>query len=132
MPQITYCKVVCYLCLCPSVQMCLATYNTKMARGRRLKVGAPCIMQLTVLSFLQSWDKYFWCDNWCSMLILCRSPDRLLWVNMRVATMNRVPVFILLFAKCKIKTPVYPKLIDFLHIVKKSDKTFSFYESAKC
>ena len=66
------------------------------------------------------------------MLIVCRSADRLLWANTRVTTMNSVPLFVLLFAECKIKIPVYPKLIDFLHIVKKSDNNFSFYQSAGC
>ena len=65
------------------------------------------------------------------MFIVCRSADRLLWFNMRVATMNRVPLFVLLFAECKIKIPVYLKLIDFLHIVQKLDKNFSFYQSAR-
>ena len=33
------------VCVCSSVQMCLATRYSKMARGRRLKVGSPFIMQ---------------------------------------------------------------------------------------
>ena len=99
--------------------MCLAMNYAKMARGRRLKVGAPFIIQPFFHSFKAGKN---WCDNRCSMLIVCRSADRLLWVKMRVATMNRVSFFVLLFTECKIKIPVFPKLTDLLHIVKKLDK----------
>ena len=132
MPQITYCKVVCYLCLRSSVQMCLATYYTKMARGRRLKVGAPFIMQPFFHSFKAGKKHIFGvtigaqCSSCADQLTGCSGLIRA-W-----PLMNRTHLFILLFANCKIKVPVYPKLIDFLHIVKKLGKTFSFYESARC
>ena len=44
-----------------------------------------------------------------------------------LATMNRVPVFVLLFAECKMNIPGYPKSIDSLHLVKKKNWTKAFH-----
>ena len=83
-----------------------------MPRARRLKVGTPFIMQSFFHSFKAA--KYiFGVIIGPQDSLRADRPTGYSGFNTRVATMNRVPLFVLLFAECKIKLPVYPKLINF-------------------